>query len=119
MKRILFWTFIILVVAIALWASFAANQLTNDQNMLIWAIILCMVCVAMACGLAYLLFYCWKNRIAMIAGRYGGGRQYSRDTQPFRYWGIMIFYLVCLWILMEGICMCISKALTAAKHLLQ
>jgi hypothetical protein len=116
MMRILFWTFAVFVVVATVWASFASNRLTSDQNRFVWAIVLCIVFVSMACGIAYLLFYCWKKRIAMIAGRYGGGGQYSRDTQPIRYWGIMILYVLCFLVFAEGIHFCVSIMLTVAKH---
>ena len=72
--KILFWVLISLFTVAAVSLSFASSRMTVGQNALVWSAILCVVFAAMAGFIAYLLFWCWEKRIAIIAGRYGGGR---------------------------------------------
>jgi hypothetical protein len=62
-----------------------------DEQVLIWGAIAYAVVMTIAFGLAYLLFWCWKSRIAVTA-RW----QFSRDSQPIRYWTLMLFYVSAL-----------------------
>lgn len=113
----LFWTFAGVVVIAAIGADCFSSKLTSDQNKFIWAVVLCLVFVPTACAIAYLLLYCWRKRIAMIAGRYGGGRQYSRDAQPIRYWCVMIYWALFLLASLAAVSFSVSTTYAAAKHL--
>jgi hypothetical protein len=117
LAKLLFWCLLSVIVIAAIWASFASNRLSSDQNSLIWATILCMVSASMAGGFSYLLFWCWRKRIAIIAGRYGGGREYSRDSQPVRYWSIMLLYLLVISVFIMGVFYCIVIMWTKAGGL--
>ena len=77
--------------------------MTVDEQVLFWGAICYAIMLIFVAVLAYLLFWCWKKRIAIIAGRYGGGGQYSRDLQPIRYWAVMLFYASALVLISTGL----------------
>lgn len=94
MIRTLFW----ILVAVGLGAFFFAasrqKNMTTDENTLLWGLIGCGFVVIFASGAAFMLFYCWKKRVAIMVGRYGSTKTCSRDIQPFGYWCVMLFYLL-------------------------
>jgi hypothetical protein len=100
----MFWTFLAAIVGSVIWAAFASDKMTADENSLIWAAVFCLVFMAFSGGLTFAWIWFLKKRVAMIAGRYGGGIQFFRDSQPVRYWMLMAFYL--LVILMSIFCVC-------------
>jgi hypothetical protein len=104
MMRIIFW----ILVAVGLCAFFFAashqNTMTLDENTLFWGSIGFGIMAIMAGFAAFMLFNCWKKQIAIMIGYYGSPRVYPRDSQPFRYWSVMLFYLV--WFLFNSFVVC-------------
>jgi hypothetical protein len=92
MIRILFWIFVALFLAAFFWGASASQQWPDAKRMLFWTIIEDIVITAMAGGLSYFLFLCWKKRKVVIAGKYGGGKVFLRDEEPVYYWSVMSAY---------------------------
>jgi len=92
--------------------------MTEDENSLVWAAVIALVSLAFSGGLTFALFWFLKNRVVMIAGRYGGGIQFFRDSQPVRYWLLMAFYLLAALISIINACGFIRKTWVFAEHVL-
>jgi hypothetical protein len=94
MMRIFFWTFVAVGLAAFFFAASRQKDMTADENTLLWGSVACGVMAIIGFGSVFLLFYFWKKRIAIMVGYYGGRKVWSRDSQPFVYWCIMLFYFL-------------------------
>jgi hypothetical protein len=104
MIRIIFWIFVALFLAAFFWGASASKNWTEQENAQFWTGVVCFVWTLVAGGLAYLLFYCWKKRAVPNPARYGFEmRAFSRDSEPFHYWSVMIFYSLFLILVLLGL----------------
>jgi hypothetical protein len=98
MMRIFFWILVAFGLAAFFFAAAHQRSMTNEENTLLWGSIGCGVMAVFAFGSAAMLIYCWKKGVAIMVGYYGRSRWHARDSQPLRYWCIMLFYLLALLI---------------------
>jgi hypothetical protein len=77
--------------------------MTVDEQILFWGAIVYLIMAIIACALIYLLYWCWKKRIAVILFL-GKGREYSRDLQPVKYWSIMLYYTLAIFFILIMLC---------------
>jgi hypothetical protein len=102
MMRVLFWIFVAGFLGAFFWFASASKYMTANQNLAFWESATSLVMVAFAAYAFCMLFYGVKRRAVILASKYGG-REFSRDTQPFRYWCGMLFY--CIWLLVMLFCL--------------
>jgi hypothetical protein len=91
MKRILFWIFIAAFLVAFFWGTSASEHWPDAERMLFWTVVEDIVLAAMTGGIAWYIIYALKNGVVVLAGKYGD-RAFSRDSEPFYYWSVMIFY---------------------------
>jgi hypothetical protein len=65
--------------------------MTADEQVLVWGGISYGIIAIIGVALACLFFWCWKRKIAIVF-LLGKGREYPRDSQPIKYWCVMLFY---------------------------
>jgi hypothetical protein len=96
MIRILFWILVAAGLACFFVFIFHLKKSTADEQVLFLGIVVIGIMAILAAFALFMFVYCWKKRVAIMIGRYGNrtGRTWSRDSQPFRYWSIMLFYAV-------------------------
>jgi hypothetical protein len=102
MIRILFWIFVTLFLAAFFYFGAASQHWTDEEKSRFWTVAVCVPMTAMACGIGWYLIYALKKGVVVLAGKYGG-RAFSRNSEPFYYWGIMLFYILFLTLLASGL----------------
>ena len=93
MIRTIFWILVAGVLGALLFAMFHSDSMTPDENMLLWGSVAFVVMTLLTCFTISMLPYSLKKGATAFGGKYGG-KIYSRDSQPFVYWSIMLIYLV-------------------------
>jgi hypothetical protein len=74
--------------------------MSADQQYLAWGAVVCVIMFLFAGFLGYSLFSFLKKGTAILASRYGRGVEYSRASQPIKYWIVMLFYTLALLVVL-------------------
>ena len=101
--RILFW--ILVATGLAVFFGILAlgpNHFTPEQQTHIFGVVADAIMAVIAGGALFMFVYCWKTGVAMMVGYYGSSRTFSRESQPFGYWCVMLFY-VCAFALFTSV----------------
>jgi biotin transporter BioY len=94
MMRIIFWILVASGLAAFFFGASRQRIMSVEENTLLWGSIVCGVMAIFAFGSGYMVYYCWKKRVAALVGKYGASRIYARDSEPSRYWLIVLFYFL-------------------------
>ena len=92
MLRKLFWILLAAGVGAVIWFSANSRHMTASQNLLFWTLVVDVVLVALTGFPLGMLTYGIRKGSVILASR-RGGREFSRATEPVRYWLTMTYYL--------------------------
>ena len=85
---------------------------SDDKNVVFWDIAVLGICVIISSGIAYGIFCALKKRRVFLASASGMKTAgYSRDSEPFKYWSVMLIYILLLFCFLFGLCSCLREVL--------
>lgn len=103
MFRILFWTLVAAGLGGFFWFAANSEHMTVDRNLLVWTLAVDLVMIVFTCYGIGMLVYAARKGSVILAGKYGG-KAFSRDTQPIRFWLVIAFYVCWISLCLYALC---------------